>query len=167
MLGRLMSRDIVWHQPGQNRFSGTHRGRDAVVSMIGGMMDVSGGTFAITRAVRFLENGGWVAVDLEFQAQRDGMGLAQAGIDLLCIENDQIVEARLFSSDQDAEDTFGDADSSALHITRPSWCDQRAGHRAALTVAQRVVRHPLAANHRGRGCAPAHCRYHARLGEAR
>lgn len=53
-----------------------------------------------------MENDGWVAVDIEFQAQRIGMGLAQSGIDLLRIENDQIVEARLFSSDQNAEDAF-------------------------------------------------------------
>lgn len=105
-LVNLMAPQLVWHQPGRNRFSGTHSGRDAVVSMIGGMMNVSGGTFAITRAMRFMENGGWVAVDVEFQAQRDGMGLAQSGIDLLRIENDQIVEARLFSSDQNAEDAF-------------------------------------------------------------
>ena len=105
-LGRLMAPDIVWHQPGQNRFSGDHRGPAAVGAMIGGMMQVSAATFAITRAVRFMENGGWVAVELEFQAQRDGMRLAQSGIDLLRIENDHIVEVRLFSSDQDAEDAF-------------------------------------------------------------
>ncbi|MDT7786240.1 MAG: uncharacterized protein QOF58_4659 [Pseudonocardiales bacterium] len=39
--------DIVWHQPGANRFSGTHRGSGAVCEMIGGMMTVSEGTFAL------------------------------------------------------------------------------------------------------------------------
>jgi ketosteroid isomerase-like protein len=105
-LSRLMAPDIVWHQPGRNRFSGEHRGPAAVGNMISGMMQVSAGTFAISRAVRFMENGGWVAVDIEFQAHRNGMGLAQSGIDLLRIENDRIVEARLFSSDQNAEDAF-------------------------------------------------------------
>jgi hypothetical protein len=105
-LVRLIAPDIVWHQPGRNRFSGTHRGLPAVVQMIGGMMEVSGGTFAITRAVRFMVNGDWVTVEIEFAAQRDGMMLAQPGIDLLRIENGRIVEARLFSSDQDAEDAF-------------------------------------------------------------
>jgi hypothetical protein len=51
-------------------------------------------------------NGDWVTVEIEFAAQRDGMMLAQPGIDLLRIENGRIVEARLFSSDQDAEDAF-------------------------------------------------------------
>lgn len=105
-LGSLLAPDIVWHQPGRNRFSGTHRGLPAVVGLIGGMMEVSRGTFAITRAVGFMANGDWVAVEIEFAAQRDGMKLAQPGVDLLRIENGQIVEARLFSSDQEAEDAF-------------------------------------------------------------
>jgi ketosteroid isomerase-like protein len=105
-LASLIAPDIVWHQPGQNRFSGTHRGLPAVVNMIGSMMEASGGTFAITRAVRFMVNGDWVAIEIEFTGQRDGMKLAQPGIDLLRIENGQVVEARLFSSDQDAEDAF-------------------------------------------------------------
>ncbi len=105
-LGSLLSPDVVWHQPGQNRFSGIHQGLPTVVNMIGSMMEASGGTFAITRTVRFMANGDWVAVELEFAGQRDGIELAQPGIDLLRIENEQIVEVRLFSSDQDAEDTF-------------------------------------------------------------
>lgn len=105
-LAGLMAPDIVWHQPGQNRFSGMHQGLPAVANMIGGMMEASGGTFAITRATRFMVNGDWVAIELEFAGQRDGIKLAQPGIDLLRIENGQVVEARLFSSDQDAEDAF-------------------------------------------------------------
>lgn len=105
-LGSLLAPDIIWHQPGRNRFSGTHQGLPAVVNMISGMMEASGGTFAITRVNRYMENGDWVAIELEFAAQRDGMKLAQPGIDLLQIENGQIIEARLFSSDQAAEDEF-------------------------------------------------------------
>jgi ketosteroid isomerase-like protein len=105
-LGRLLSPDIIWHQPGRNRFSGEHRGVAAVGTMLGGMMQVSKGTFAISRTDRFMENGNWVAVELAFQGQRDSIRLAQSGIDLLRIENQQIVEVRLFSADQEAEDTF-------------------------------------------------------------
>lgn len=105
-LGRLLAPDIVWHQPGKNRFSGTRRGIGSVVEMIGGMMASSSGTFAITRAHRFMANDDWVAVELEFEARRDGMRMAQPGIDLLRIVNGQVVEARLFSSDQAQEDSF-------------------------------------------------------------
>ena len=105
-LGELISPDVVWHQPGKNRFSGTRRGVGEVLAMLGAMMEVSGGTFSIPRTRRFMANGDWVAIELEFTAQRPGMTLAQPGIDLLRIENGRIVEVRLFSSDQSAEDAF-------------------------------------------------------------
>ena len=106
LMGSLISPDVVWHQPGKNRFSGTHRGMPAVGAMLGGMMEVSGGTFAISRANHFMENGNWVAINIEFEAKREGAQLEQAGVDLLRIENNQIVEVRLFSSDQALEDVF-------------------------------------------------------------
>ena len=57
LLASLISPDVVWHQPGNNRFSGTHRGLAAVGAMLGSMMEVSRGTFTIARADQFMENG--------------------------------------------------------------------------------------------------------------
>lgn len=105
-LGSLLDPNIVWHQPGANRFSGTHRGIAAVGEMLGGMMSVSQGSLKISRANRYMVNGAWVAIEIEFEAQRPGMKLAQPGVDLVRIENGRIVEVRLFSSDQDEEDAF-------------------------------------------------------------
>jgi ketosteroid isomerase-like protein len=105
-LGELLHPDIVWHQPGRNRFSGTHRGMGAVGAMLGGMMAVSQGSFKITRANRYMANCDWVAIEIEFEAERPGMKLAQPGVDLVRIDNGRIVEARLFSSDQEQEDAF-------------------------------------------------------------
>jgi ketosteroid isomerase-like protein len=105
-LAGLLAPGIVWHQPGRNRFSGTHQGVQAVGTMIGTMMEVSRGTFAITRAHRFMGNGPWVTVELEFEGKRDGLQMSQQGIDLLRIEEGRIVEARLFSSDPAQEDAF-------------------------------------------------------------
>src|SRR5688500_15839833 len=79
-LASVVSPDVVWHQPGNNRFSGIHRGLPAVGAMLGGMMEVSKGTFRITRADHFMENGDWVAIGLEFQGQREGARLAQPGV---------------------------------------------------------------------------------------
>jgi uncharacterized protein len=69
-------------------------------------MEVSKGSFSITRADHFMENGDWVAICLEFQGQREGARLAQSGIDLLRIDAGRIVEVRLFSSNQQEEDDF-------------------------------------------------------------
>ena len=105
-LGSLISPEVIWHQPGNNQFSGTHRGMAAVGPMLGKMMEVSKGTFAITRADHYMSNGDWVAITIEFAGQVNGIQLKQPGVDLIRIESSKIVEVRLFSSDQAQEDAF-------------------------------------------------------------
>lgn len=105
-LGNLFSSDLVWHQPGNNRFSGTRNGIAELGAMLGSMMEVSGGTFAITKANRYLANGDLVAVEIEFSGEREGLKLSQPGIDLLRIQDGKIVEVWLFSSDPEQEDRF-------------------------------------------------------------
>jgi uncharacterized protein len=102
----MFADDIVWHQPGNNRFSGTHRGGAAVGEMIGGMMTVSEGTFELTLTGATMVNGTMVAVPVHFTGKRDGAAMSQDGIDLLRIEGDKIAEAWLFSSDPESEDAF-------------------------------------------------------------
>ena len=105
-LGAIISPDVIWHQPGNNQFSGTHRGMANVGPMLGKMMEVSKGTFAITRADYYMANGDWVAIAIEFAGERGGIKLKQPGADLIRIEGGKIVEVRLFSSDQAQEDAF-------------------------------------------------------------
>ena len=105
-LGSIISPDVIWHQPGINRFSGTHQGMANVGPMLGAMMEVSKGTFAITRADHYMANGDWVAITLEFAGEANGIQLKQPGADLIRIEGGKIVEVRLFSSDQAQEDAF-------------------------------------------------------------
>ena len=105
-LGGIISPDVIWHQPGNNQFSGTHRSMAAVGPMLGKMMEVSKGTFAITRADHYMANGDWVAITLEFAGEANGIKFKQLGVDLLRIEGGKIVEVRLFSSNQEEEDAF-------------------------------------------------------------
>jgi uncharacterized protein len=105
-LGSLISPQVVWHQPGNNQFSGVKNGIAEFSAMFGVMMQVSGGTFAITHAHRFLVNGDLVAIEIEFSAQREGAKLDQPGIDLLRVQDGKIVEVWLFSSDPEQEDAF-------------------------------------------------------------
>ena len=102
----LWAADIVWHQPGDNQFSGTHRGTSAVNDMIGGMMTVSRGTFELSLATTPMANGNLVAAPVHFAAKREGSLMSMDGVDLLRIEGDQVAEVWLFSADQQAEDTF-------------------------------------------------------------
>jgi ketosteroid isomerase-like protein len=105
-LGALISPLVVWHQPGNNQFSGTKNGIAEFGALFGAMMTVSGGSFAITQAHRYFANGDLVAIEIEFAGQRDGATLNQPGIDLLRIEGGKIVEVWLFSSDPAQEDAF-------------------------------------------------------------
>jgi ketosteroid isomerase-like protein len=102
----MFADDIVWHQPGANRFSGTHRGSAAVNEMIRGMMAVSGGTFELALTAAPMVNGLLVAAAVRFAAQRDGTTMAIDGVDLLRVEGDGIAEVWLFTADQQAEDAF-------------------------------------------------------------
>jgi ketosteroid isomerase-like protein len=105
-LSNLLSLQVVWHQPGNNQFSGTKNGIAEFGAMVGGMMERSGGSFAITHAHRYLANGNLVAIEIEFSGQREGAKVDQPGIDLLRIVDGKIVEVWLFSSDPEQEDAF-------------------------------------------------------------
>lgn len=98
--------DVVWHQPGANRFSGDHRGPDAVGALIGGMMQASGGTFALAVTGPAMRNGDMVAVPVRFSGNREGRTMDMAGVDLLTVRDGRIVEVSLFSADGRGEDDF-------------------------------------------------------------
>jgi ketosteroid isomerase-like protein len=102
----MLADDIVWHQPGDNQFSGTHHGGSAVNDMIGGMMNVSQGTFELSLVSTPMVNGSLVAAPVHFSAQRDGSSMAMNGVDLIRTEGAQIAEVWLFSADGQAEDAF-------------------------------------------------------------
>jgi ketosteroid isomerase-like protein len=44
-LGSLMIDDVSHVVPGDNRFTGEHKGKDAVFAFYGGLMEASGGTY--------------------------------------------------------------------------------------------------------------------------
>jgi ketosteroid isomerase-like protein len=105
-LPALFADDIVWHQPGANQFSGVKHGSGAVGAMIGAMMGVSGGTFALQSTGAPMVNGDLAALPIRFSGQRDGAEMSMDGVDLLRIQDGKVAEAWLFSADQAAEDAF-------------------------------------------------------------
>lgn len=102
----LLAQDCIWHQPGNNRFSGQHVGPERIGKLISGMMEVSGGTFKVSGAGAPMVNGALVAVPVRFRGQRDGAAMDMGGLDLLTVENSKIVRVDLFSADGAAEDAF-------------------------------------------------------------
>lgn len=98
--------DVVWHQPGDNRFSGVHRGGDAVGAMIGGMMSVSEGTFSLKRNAPLMVNGELVAASVRWTAKRSGAEMDGTGVDLMRVVDGKVTEVWLFTADPAEEDAF-------------------------------------------------------------
>jgi ketosteroid isomerase-like protein len=98
--------DVVWHQPGGNQFSGVHRGSEAVGAMIGGMMSVSEGTFALKRSAPLMVNGDVVAAPVHWTGKRSGAEMDGTGIDVMRVDGGKVVEVWLFTADPAEEDTF-------------------------------------------------------------
>ena len=105
-VGASLSPDIIWYQPGQNQFSGVQKGANSVFALIGGMMEISGGSFKIDKVHAVMANGSKVAASVRFSGERDGISMAMNGVDILTIKDGQISGAWLYSEDQAAEDAF-------------------------------------------------------------
>lgn len=102
----LLSPNVVWHQPGANRFSGDHAGLDQVGALLGAMMEVSAGSFELSVAGPAMVNRDLVAVPVRFRGRREGAAMDMAGVDLLTVTDGAITEVSLFSEDAEAEDRF-------------------------------------------------------------
>jgi uncharacterized protein len=101
-----LSADVIWHQPGANRFSGDHPGVEGVGALLGGMMEASQGSFQLAVTGSAMVNGELVAVPVRFSGRTDAASMDMAGVDLLTVRDGRIVEVHLFSEDGPVEDDF-------------------------------------------------------------
>jgi predicted SnoaL-like aldol condensation-catalyzing enzyme len=69
-------------------------------------MAASEGTFALTFTGAPMVNGALATIPAHFAGHREGAEMSMAGVDVLRVDGDKIVEMWLFSADQDAEDAF-------------------------------------------------------------
>ncbi len=102
----MFADDIVWHQPGSHKLSGTYRGSAAVGELLGAMMAATQGTFELAVQGAPMINGDVAAMQVHFAAERDGAELSMAGVDMVRIDGDRVAEVWLFSADQQGEDEF-------------------------------------------------------------
>lgn len=101
-----MSDNITWHQPGNNSFSGTVQGKEALAAHLGRFAKKSNGTFRVITNWAS-SNNNLIAANVDFLADRgNGDTLNMNGIDLFRIEEGKIQEVWLFSSEQSVEDEY-------------------------------------------------------------
>lgn len=100
------SPNAKWHQPGNNKFSGTQTGLEAIGKMLSEMMAVTQGTLEIKPAGAMMVNGNLVSCPVRFSAKSGDKSVEMDGNDLYEVVDDKIVQVWLFSEDQIAEDLF-------------------------------------------------------------
>ncbi|TRX10982.1 nuclear transport factor 2 family protein [Flavobacterium gawalongense] len=98
--------DAKWHQPGNNKFSGTKTGLEAIGKMLGDMMGATQGTLVIKPAGAMMVNGNFVSCPVRFSAKSGAKTVDMNGNDLYEVADGKIVQVWLFSEDQPAEDEF-------------------------------------------------------------
>jgi len=100
------SPNAKWHQPGNNKFSGTQTGLEAIGKMLSEMMAVTQGTLVIKPASAMMVNGNFVSCPVRFSAKNGDKSVEMDGNDLYEVVDGKIVQVWLFSEDQTAEDLF-------------------------------------------------------------
>lgn len=106
-LAELLSPEVTWEQPGGNKVSGIKNSNAEVFQMVGKMFELSGNTLRLTEVRSITTNGDEVAALLAWEASKpSGQKLAVDNIDLYRVQNGQIISAKIFSSDIEAENQF-------------------------------------------------------------
>ena len=100
------SANAKWHQPGNNKFSGTQTGLEAIGKMLNEMMGATQGTLVIKPAGAMMVNGNFVSCPVRFSAKSGDKTVDMNGNDLYEVVDGKIVQVWLFSENQVAEDAF-------------------------------------------------------------
>ena len=108
-IGQLLARDVLWHHPGNHRFSGLLVGAVAVSEMISELIGTTRGTLTLEVTGRPMINGELFAVPVRLSAKRDAAELSMDGFDVLKVRGDRIVDVWVFSDVQKDQDAFWDA----------------------------------------------------------
>ena len=104
-LKKLIAEDAVWHVSGSTEVSGDHRGHEAVFAYFQKLTELSGGTYR-AELVDVLASDMHAAALAAAIGERGDRVLEQTYLLFLRIENDRIVEARLFNEDEEAFQAF-------------------------------------------------------------
>ncbi|MFD2176861.1 nuclear transport factor 2 family protein [Veronia pacifica] len=105
-LTEIASPEIIWHQPGENRFSGSHNGIMEVGMMMASMLTITQDNLDITPMANPMANNDLVSIPVRFEAKVEDKELTREGTDIFRVADGKIVEVWSFSSNQDEIDDF-------------------------------------------------------------
>ncbi|TLZ67753.1 MAG: hypothetical protein E6K09_05455 [Methanobacteriota archaeon] len=104
-LKNLIATDAVWHIPGSSLISGDHRGHAEIFAYFEKLQELTGGTFS-AELIDVLASDMQAAALAEAKGTRGDRVYEQTYLLLLRIDQDRIVEARLFNEDEEAFQAF-------------------------------------------------------------
>lgn len=105
-LAQLFAEDTVWHWPGRNPLSGTHRGRDSVLGLFAKMAEMTNGTLSIDEDHDFLGSDDHAVALFRISATREGKTLRSNLCEVTHWHNGQVTEDWVSVDDQYAFDEF-------------------------------------------------------------
>jgi uncharacterized protein len=88
----LLDDDIVWHEPGEEDYSGDHRGADAVIALLERLQRTTEGTFEL-EPTGFLVTADHVAAAIRWSARRGDTSVEGYEIAVYRIAGAKIAEA--------------------------------------------------------------------------
>jgi ketosteroid isomerase-like protein len=112
-IAECFSHDAVWHLPGSNPLSGTHRGWESIMkNLFAKQGPLSGGSFR-TRLLDLAVGDRYVVAIAHATAEHAGQRLDQTVCQLMRVENGKIIEVRGHYGDEAALDRFWNGDVSS------------------------------------------------------
>jgi ketosteroid isomerase-like protein len=105
-VGECFHEDAVWHLPGTNALSGTHRGWSAIRdNLLARQGPISGGTFR-AQLLDLAVGDQYIVAIVHATAERAGYRLDQTVCQLMRVQNGKIVEVRGHYADEAALNAF-------------------------------------------------------------
>lgn len=102
----MLSDDITWHIGGDNQISGTYRGPQEVIGLLGRMAELSGGTYEAADIHDILANDDHAVALVRVGGQRDGSTLDTRAVFVVHVEDGIFTELFLTYEDDAAANAF-------------------------------------------------------------
>lgn len=91
----LLASDVVWHEAGEEDYSGHHRGCDEVTALLQQLVEVTQGTFRL-EPVDFIATAEHVATNVRWSAERSGTRVEGSDLAVYRVSGGRITGAWFF-----------------------------------------------------------------------
>ena len=95
-VGGLLAPDVIWHEAGDQDYSGDHRGRDEVTALLRRLVEVTEGSFEL-EPLDLIATAEHAATNVRWSAERRGTRVEGNDLAVYRIADGKIAAARFFA----------------------------------------------------------------------